>query len=85
MTSSRISRIEQLARLAFDPRSWGPVHVELSPAGGIDVVNEAGGALLGIADHAHNEEAIEMALIASVARMRLDEERGREDVGEGER
>ncbi len=66
------SRLETLARLAFDERRWGPVHVELSPAGGIDVVNETGGVLLGITDHPHNEEALEVALLLLVARDKLD-------------
>ncbi len=74
MTSSRISRIEQLARLAFDERRWGRITVDCDH-GGVDVLCEAGGLLLGIQAHPHAEEAIEMALIAIVARMRLEEER----------
>ncbi len=67
------ARIEALARLAFPERDWGRVSVDFDH-GGVDVLTEAGGLLLGVQDTPHAAEAAEAALVVLVARRRLLEE-----------
>ncbi len=60
MADARTARLEQLARQVFEDRRFG--RVMLLTDGGVDVVNEAGGLLAGIAEHPRALEAMEAAL-----------------------
>lgn len=69
--AARIARLEQLARQVFPESRWG--RIEVVTNGGVDVVDSAGGLLIGMTAHPHAAEAIELALLLMLARTQLDQ------------
>lgn len=69
----RIARLTELAHEVYGAReSYGRLSVVRDTGGGVDVITESGGVLIAIGDHLHAVEALEVALLVMLARMKLD-------------